>query len=111
MTKQRYNYLDRSIQDMSDFVETRVENLKTQVPSSVVRRLLRKKRKATPRNGKLRPMRILTNIPQKTKNLQAEINSVNITESTIILRMNVLRSKPELKRPNPISPKNIRKEA
>ena len=32
MTEQRYNYLDRSIQDMSGFFETRIENLETIAP-------------------------------------------------------------------------------
>ena len=32
MTEQGYNYLDRSIQEISGFFETRVENLETTVP-------------------------------------------------------------------------------
>ena len=49
MTEQSYNYLDRSIQEMSGFFETRVENLETPAPPEAVRSLTRKnskKRKA-----------------------------------------------------------------
>ena len=44
MTKQGYNYLDRSIQEMSGFFETRVENLETSAPPPAVRSLPRKKK-------------------------------------------------------------------
>ena len=37
MAEQRYNYLDRSIQEISDFLETRVENLQTPAPPPAVR--------------------------------------------------------------------------
>ena len=48
MTKQGYNYLDRSIQEISGFFETRVENLVTPAPPAAVRSLKKnnKKRKA-----------------------------------------------------------------
>ena len=42
MTEQDYNYLDRSIQEMSGFFETRVENLEAPVPP--VRNLTRGKK-------------------------------------------------------------------
>ena len=44
MTEQGYNYLDRSIQEMSGFFATRVENLETPAPPSAVRSLTRKKK-------------------------------------------------------------------
>ena len=45
LTKEGYNYLDRSIQEMSGFFETMVENLETPVPPPAVRSLTRKKKK------------------------------------------------------------------
>ena len=42
MTEQDYNYLDKSIQEMSGFFETRVENLETPAPPTAVRSLTRK---------------------------------------------------------------------
>ena len=44
MTEQGYNNLDRSIQEMSGFYETRVENLETPAPPPPVRSLTRKKK-------------------------------------------------------------------
>ena len=45
MTEQDYNYLDKSIQEMSGFFETRVENLlETSAPPPAVRSLPRKKK-------------------------------------------------------------------
>ena len=44
MTEQGYNYLDGSIQEMSGFFETRVENLETPAPPPAVRSLSRKKK-------------------------------------------------------------------
>ena len=64
MTKQGYNYLDRSIQEMSDFFETRVENLETPLPPADVRTKI-------PRNGRLSPLGILMKIPPTMKNLKA----------------------------------------
>ena len=49
MTEQGYNYLDRSIQEMLCFFETRVENLETPVPPAAVRSLTRKKKKKNSR--------------------------------------------------------------
>ena len=37
MTKQGYNFLDRSIQEVSGFFETRVENLETPAPCPMLR--------------------------------------------------------------------------
>ena len=45
MTKQGYNYLDRSIQEMSGFFEERVENPETSALHAAVRSLTRKKKK------------------------------------------------------------------
>ena len=45
MTEQGYNYLDRSIQEMSGFFETRVENLETPAPLPAERSQTRKKKK------------------------------------------------------------------
>ena len=45
MTEQGYNYLDRSIQEMLGFFETRVENLETPAPPPAVRKPSRKKKK------------------------------------------------------------------
>ena len=42
--EQGYNYLDRSIQEMSLSFETRVENLETLAPPPAVRSLTRKKK-------------------------------------------------------------------
>ena len=44
MTKQGYKYLNRSIQEMSDFFETMVENLETPAPPEAVRSLTWKKK-------------------------------------------------------------------
>ena len=52
MTEQRYNYLDRSIQEMSGFIETMVENLETPSPQQVIRSLTRKKKKKNSKKGK-----------------------------------------------------------
>ena len=41
MTEQEYNYLDRSIQEMSGFFEIRAENLETPAPQPAVRNLSR----------------------------------------------------------------------
>ena len=51
MTEQGYNYLNRSIQDISELFETRVENLETPALPAAVRRLTRKK---TKKNSKKR---------------------------------------------------------
>ena len=45
MTKQGYNYLDRSIQEMPGYFETRIENLDAPAPSAAVRSLTRKRRR------------------------------------------------------------------
>ena len=45
ITKQGYNCLERSIQEMPGFLETRVENLETPAPPSAVRSLPKKKKK------------------------------------------------------------------
>ena len=45
MTEQGYNYLDRYIQEMSGFFETRIENLETPTPPPAVRSQTRKKKK------------------------------------------------------------------
>ena len=45
LTEQGYNYLDRSIQEISGFFETSVENLETPAPPPAVRSLTRKKKK------------------------------------------------------------------
>ena len=52
MSKQDYNYLDRSIQEMSGFFETRVDNLKTPAPPPAVRSQTRKKKKKNSKNQK-----------------------------------------------------------
>ena len=44
ITEQGYNYLDRSFQKMSGFLETRVENLETLAPPPAIRSLSRKKK-------------------------------------------------------------------
>ena len=81
MTEQGYNYLDRSIQEMSGFFETRVENLDTLAPPPAVRR-------------KAVSLMILTNIAQTMRNPQEKRNSISIMESAVILRTNVLHSRP-----------------
>ena len=52
MTEQGYNFLDRSIQEMSGFFETRVENLETPAPPPAVRSLTRKKKKKNSKKRK-----------------------------------------------------------
>ena len=52
MTEQDYNYLDKSIQEMSGFFETRVENLETQAPLPAVRSLPRKKKRKNSKKRK-----------------------------------------------------------
>ena len=94
MTERGYNYLDRSIQEMSGVFETKVENLETLAPPPTVRSLTRKNKKKIPRKGKLSPLRILTKIPQTIRNFQARRNSVSIMEIVVILQMNVLHSRP-----------------
>ena len=49
MTEHGWNYLDRSIQEMSDFFEARVENLETPAPPLAVRSLTRKKKNSKKR--------------------------------------------------------------
>ena len=44
MSEQGYNHLDRSIQEMLDFFDTRVENLETPSPPPAVRSLTEKKK-------------------------------------------------------------------
>ena len=67
MTKQGHNFQDRSIQEITGFLEIRVEYLETPAPPSAVRIL-------PPRNRELSPLRILTKVLQKTKILnQKEI--------------------------------------
>ena len=51
ITKQGYNYLDGSIQEMSGFFETRVENLQTLAPSPAVRSLTWKKKNSMKRKA------------------------------------------------------------
>ena len=51
MTEQGYKYLNRSIQEMAGFFESRVENPETPVPPPAVRSLTRKKKK-NPRKEK-----------------------------------------------------------
>ena len=52
MTEQGYNYLDRSIQEISGFFETRVENLETPAPQATVRSLPKKKKKKNSKKRK-----------------------------------------------------------
>ena len=52
MAKQGYNYLDRSIQEISAFFETRIENLETPAPPPAVRSLSRKKKKKNSKKRK-----------------------------------------------------------
>ena len=79
---------------MSGFFETRIEILETPAPPPAAIGLTRKKKKKIPRNGKLSPLRILTKIPQTTRNPQAGRNSVSIMESVVILQTNVLHLRP-----------------
>ena len=51
-TKQRYNYLDRSILEMSGFFKTRLENLETPALPPAVRSLIRKKEKKNSKKKK-----------------------------------------------------------
>ena len=55
MTKQRYNYVDMSFQEMSGFIETMVENIETPALPAAVRSLTRKKKKKNSKKRK-RPM-------------------------------------------------------
>ena len=52
MTKQGYNYIDRSMQGMSGFFETRVENLETPLHPPAVRSLTRKQKKKNSKKRK-----------------------------------------------------------
>ena len=52
MTKQGYNYLDRSIQEISGFFETRVENREAPAPPLAVRSLPREKKKKSSKKRK-----------------------------------------------------------
>ena len=45
MTEQEYNYLDRSIQEISGFFETRIDNLETPAPPPAIRSLTRKRKR------------------------------------------------------------------
>ena len=47
MTEQGYNYLDKSIQEMSGFFETSVENLETPGPPPAIRSLSKGGKKNT----------------------------------------------------------------
>ena len=94
MDEQGFNNLERSIQKMSGFFETRIENLETPAPKPAVRSLTRIDKKKIPRNEKLYPLRILTKISQTKKNPQAGRNSVSIMKNVVILRTNVLHLRP-----------------
>ena len=52
MTEQWYNYLDRSIQEMSGFFETRIESLETSAPPPAIRSLTREKKKKNSKKWK-----------------------------------------------------------
>ena len=52
MTKQRYNYLDRSIQEISGFFETRVDNLETPAHPPAMKSLTIKKKKKNSKKRK-----------------------------------------------------------
>ena len=52
MTKQEHNFLDRSIQEMLDFFETRVENLETPALRPALRSLTRKEKKKNSKKRK-----------------------------------------------------------
>ena len=52
MTEQGYSYLDRSIQVMSGFFETRIENIETPAPPPAVISLSRKNKKKNSKKQK-----------------------------------------------------------
>ena len=91
MTDQGFNYLGRSIQVMSSFFETRVENLETLALPPALRSLSRKKKKKNSKKRKAVSSEDST--PQTMKNLQARRNPVNIMASAVILQTNVLYSR------------------
>ena len=51
ISKQGFNYLDRSIQEMAGFFETRAENLETSALLSALRSLPRKKKNSKKRKA------------------------------------------------------------
>ena len=79
MTKQGNNHLEKSIQEMSGFFKTRVENLETLALPPALRSLSRKKKKKNSKKN-----------PQTMRNLQARRNSVSIMENAVTLQTNVL---------------------
>ena len=52
MSRQGYNYLDRSVQEMSGFFEIKVENLETPEPAPAMRSLTKKKIKINSKKRK-----------------------------------------------------------
>ena len=82
MTEQRHNYLDRSIQEISGFFETRKENLESPAPPLAVRSLTRKKKKKNPK------CEDYDKIPQTTRTLQVGRNSISIMGNAVILQAN-----------------------
>ena len=67
MIEQGYNYLDRSIPEMSGFFETRVENLETPALSPAVRFLTRKKKQKNSKIRKALSFEDSKEVPQTTK--------------------------------------------
>ena len=62
MTKQGYDYLDRTIKEISGFIKTQLDNL--EVPAPAIQKPSKKKeKKKTSQNKKLYPLRILTKNP------------------------------------------------
>ena len=104
MSEQGYNYLDRSIQEMSSYFETVVENI------PAVRSLPRKKKKQNSKKWKAVSFKDSDKDFSENKKKQARRNSVNIIESAVILRTNAQQSRSLLKRSNPTSPKDIGKK-
>ena len=91
MTEQGYNYLDRYIQELSGFFETRVENLETPAPE---RSLTRKKKKKNSKRQKAVSFEEFDEDSSDDENPQAGRNSVSIMENAVILQTNVLHSRP-----------------
>ena len=92
MTKQGYNYLDRSIQEISGFFETRVENLKTPAPPPAVRSLTRKKKKNYSKKQKVVSFESSDKDSSDNEKLPSKKKFCQYHENVVILGTNVLHS-------------------
>ena len=88
MTEQGYNYLDRSIQEISSFFETKIENLVASALPPAVKKPPKKKKKGSSRKQKA------SSYEDSKRNPQAERNSASTTKDAVNLWMNAPSLRP-----------------